>query len=376
MSMLQSQYSGVSSIALRRSWLGERATGPMKPGSVLVHAASSAYQAPGGGEIQVEQTARHLEALGWDVRPFVPWTDRIQDARALHLFGMSPEGMSLARVARDRQIPVLLSPICWIEPRAWARDHKGPLGKASAWARWWTLRLLRGRMSWRREFFSLVDAVLPNSESEARQIQSLFGVSRKKIRVVPNGVDPRFTRGNPELALDGLDLKDFVLYVGRIEPRKNVLGLIRAMRPMALPLVIVGDPPPGREDYAAECRKLGEHFVHWVPRLEHDDPRLASLYAAARVFALVSWFETPGLAALEAAAAGTSVVITPFGSTRDYFGPLAHYARPDRIKPIRLAIVRAWAEGPQPGLARWVRNRYLWGHVALRTAEVYHEFAR
>ncbi len=37
-------------------------------------------------------------------------------------------------------------------------------------------------------------------------------------------------------------------------------------------------------------------------RLDHDDPLLASAYAAARVFALPSWFETPGLAALEAAA--------------------------------------------------------------------------
>ena len=49
---------------------------------------------------------------------------------------------------------------------------------------------------------------------------------------------------------------------------------------------------------------------------------LASAYAAARVFALPSWFETPGLAALEAGLAGCAVAITPYGSTRDYFGDL------------------------------------------------------
>ena len=57
------------------------------------------------------------------------------------------------------------------------------------------------------------------------------------------------------------------------------------------------------------------------------------------MFALPSWFETPGLAALEAALAGCSVVITPFGSTREYFGDLVEYARP----------APAWRDQPGPG---------------------------
>ena len=44
--------------------------------------------------------------------------------------------------------------------------------------------------------------------------------------------------------------------------------------------------------------------VSWLGRLDHHDPLLASAYAAARVFALPSWFETPGLAALEAGPGG------------------------------------------------------------------------
>ena len=48
----------------------------------------------------------------------------------------------------------------------------------------------------------------------------------------------------------------------------------------------------------------GGEAVRWLGASDHDDPLLASAYAAARVFALPSWFETPGLAALEAALAG------------------------------------------------------------------------
>ena len=83
--------------------------------------------------------------------------------------------------------------------------------------------------------------------------------------------------------------------------------------------------------------------------LTHDDPLLASAYAAARVFALPCWFETPGLAALEAALAGCAVVITPYGSTREYFGDLVEYARPDRPGEIERALATCWENGPRSG---------------------------
>ncbi len=357
-------------------WFAARTRGPMPRDAILVHAGSSTFQARGGGEVQLLQTARGLEALGHPVRPFVAWTDQIADARLLHLFGMSPEGLALARVARVRGIPVVLSPICWFEPRAWAALESTPSGRARAWGKWLAWRASRGVGSWRSELLGLADAILPNSQAEARQLADLFRVDPLRIHVVPNGVDPRFARAEPDAARDLLDLPDYALFVGRIEPRKNLLGLIRAMRPMGLPLVVVGDPVPGHEAYAETCREDGDGFTHWIPRLDHDDPRLASLYAAARVFALISWFETPGLAALEAATAGAAVAITPYGSTIEYFGPHAHYARPGRRKEIQLAILNAWAAGPQPDLARRVRTRYLWANVARRTAEVYHAIAR
>ena len=87
----------------------------------------------------------------------------------------------------------------------------------------------------------------------------------------------------------------------------------------------------------------------WLGRLEHDDPLLASAYAAARVFALPSWFETPGLAALEAALAGCAVVITPFGSTREYFGELVEYARPGRPGEIDQALAEVLGARPGSG---------------------------
>ncbi|MDG3004058.1 glycosyltransferase family 4 protein [Paludisphaera mucosa] len=356
-------------------WLATRSQGPPPSGSAYLHAPSSAFQSPGGGENQLIQTGRHLEALDVPVRLFSPWTDRLDHARLLHLFGMSREGLELARAARARRVPIVVSPICWYEPRAlWALEPTAArkLGAVGAWA---MRRAFRGLPGWRRELLATADRVLPNSDEEADQLVRLFGVDRGRIRVVPNGVLPEFGWGSPRLFRERVGDFEFVLFVGRIEPRKNPLGVIRAARRLGLPLVVVGEAPPQHENYERQCRREGGDRVVWLEGLDHHDPLLTSTYAAARVFALCSWFETPGLAALEAALSGAAVVVTPHGSTRSYFGDRATYARPWKVDEIGEALSRAWREGPRPGLAAHVASNYLWDRVAKLTAEVYDQVA-
>lgn len=348
-------------------WLESRCQGPMGPDDVLIHGPSAAFQAPGGGECQLAQTARHLEAIGVATRPFVPWVDRLERARLLHLFGMSREGLDLARVARARRIPVVLSPIFWFQPAAEVALSAGPIQAAGRLLRW-AARTVPGPIpDWRRELVRLADRILPNSQAEAHQAVRYLGADRSRIRVVPNGVEARFGEIQPAAE------RDRVLFVGRIEPRKGLLGLIRAVRSTGLPLEVLGDAPPGQEAYAEACRREGAGFTRWLGACSHDDPILEDAYARARVFALPSWFETPGLAALEAAAAGVAVVVTPHGSTREVFGDWVEYARPDRPTEIGLALRAAWSRGPDPGLSAHVLRLYSWSMVARKTAEVYDE---
>lgn len=342
----------------------------METGSVLLHAPSACFQAPGGGECQLLQTARHLETLGCPVRPMVAWLDRIDSARVLHLFGMSREGLELARIARACGVPVALSPIFWHEPKSVGPLSAGLLQSCRDRAKWWLRTLPIGLPDWRRELVLQADVLLPNSSSEARQLVRFLGAAPDRIRVIPNGVEPRFAFIEPSPA------RDRVLYVGRIEPRKNLLGLIEALKPTGLPLTVIGGGVPGFEHYAECCRRAGEGVVEWAGPLDHEDRALEAAYARARVLALPSWFETPGLVALEAALAGAAVVITPFGSAREYFGDRVAYASPDRPDEIRRAIQACWVSGPMPELATHVRRHFLWSEVARRTAEVYDALCR
>lgn len=357
--------------------LRDLAAGPMVPGSVLVQTGVACFQATGGGEVQLARTVEGLMDLGLAVRPFQPWLDRVEDGRLLHLFGMSPEGLSLARVAKARGVPVVLSTVCWYEPRALVALAPGRARAARDLAAWAARRVCPRLPGWRSSLLAMADRVLPNSEAEGRQLARLFGVDRGKVRVVPNGVAPHFAGADPGPFRSLVGAGDFVLYAGRIEPRKNVDGLVRACGEAGLPLVVVGDAVPGHEGYADRCRAEGGDRVRWLPRLGPDDPRLASAFGAARVFALPSWFETPGLAALEAALAGCPVVITPFGCTREYFGDRVEYARPGSVREIAGALRRAWDRGRDGAteLADLVEGRNLWARVARLTAEVYDEVA-
>ena len=358
-----------------RSWLGDRFDEPAAPGSVLVHAPSFAFQCPGGGENQLIQTSRRLDLLGVPVRLFSAWSDRLADARLLHLYGMSREGLELAKVARSLGVPVVLSPICWFEPGALVALARGRLRGGVALAKWAVRRASPRLPGWRRELLGLADAVLPNSRAEASQLGNLFGTRAAKVRVVPNGVDPRFAEASPDLFREVFGASQFVLYAGRIEPRKNVHSLAKAASLARLPLVAIGSPVPGHEPYFEACRREGGTLASWLPRLDADDPLLGSAMAAARVFALPSWFETPGLAALEAAAAGCAVVVTPKGCTREYFGERVVYAKPNDPRGIARALRRAWEDGPPPGLADHVVEQFAWSRVAEITREVYDRVA-
>ena len=357
-------------------WLTARSQGAMSAGEVVFHAPSRVFQVPGGGENQLVQTGRALEALGVEIRLFSPWVDKLDDARLLHLFGMSVEGLELARVAKARSIPVVLSPISWHEPRSIFALADSKARAAVDVLKWGAKVAFPTAPSWKRALLTLADAVLPNSRAEADQLIRLFGVDGRRIAVVPNGVEPRFADATPQVFRESTGLSDdFILYVGRIEPRKNVLRLIEAAQLADLPLVVIGDPTPSAASYFQACLKARGANTHFLPAVAHDAPLLASAYAASRVFALPSWFETPGLAALEAGLSGSALVVSPYGCTREYFGTSALYPRPGRVREIAESLGRAWVSGGDPALKSRIQASFLWSNTAQKTMEVYDHLA-
>jgi len=267
--------------------------------------------------------------------------------------------------------PVALSTVSWFELANCWREPGGIPGRLAACGRFLARAACPRLPSWRRRLYHDVDLLLPNSNAEARQLTRYFQVPSAKIHIVPNGADERFATADPDAFEEMVGVKDFILYPGRIEPRKNQLGFLKAVRGIDVPVVVLGDVVPGYEWYQDKCRRAADRGVKFVGRLDHHDPRLASAYAACGCLVLASWFETPGLVALEAGMSGTPLVLPEGGSAREYFGRHALYVKPDDPPGIRRAVEYALERGRSRELADHVRSNFSWKAAAEATREAY-----
>jgi glycosyltransferase involved in cell wall biosynthesis len=205
---------------------------------------------------------------------------------------------------------------------------------------------------------------MPNSELEARLLARHYRIPREKIFVAPNGVDRQFAEAIPDLFIEKYGIKDFVLATGMFEERKNQLALIRALKGTGLPLVLIGDSPGVHQWYFERCRQEADRNVHFIGYLDHDDPLLASAYAASRVLAMPSWHETTGKSALEAALTGTNIVMTIYApAAKEYLSDLAFYVDPRNTNEIRQAVVWAYEAPANEKLKKRVEEKFLWEKV-------------
>lgn len=196
------------------------------------------------------------------------------------------------------------------------------------------------------------ELVLVDSHATRQDLMRLQGVPDERIAVVYPGVSPAF-RPLPAAALaavrERLNLPaQFLLFVGTLEPRKNIPRLLEALAllPDAPPLVIAGRKGWLYTDIFATLERLGlQARVCWLDFVADAD--LPALYNLAQVFVYPSLYEGFGLPVAEALACGTPVVTTAAGSLPEVSGPAAVIADPLDPASIAAAIRQAQQLAPQ-----------------------------
>lgn len=220
------------------------------------------------------------------------------------------------------------------------------------------------------------------SESSKRDIVERLQVSPERITVTPLAVGKEFraaTLEEQERMRQTYRLTDpFLLFVGTIEPRKNLARLMMAFARVArqLPhqLVIAGKWGWRTEDVRRAVRdprlKGRVRFVAYVPA---DD--LPALYSAADVFVYPSLYEGFGLPPLEALACGTPVVTSNVSSLPEAVGPHALLVSPIDEEALADALVRAVTDAAfrnsvRTAGPRWAAQ-FTWDRTAQQTLKVY-----
>lgn len=213
-------------------------------------------------------------------------------------------------------------------------------------------------VGWKREFFKnyirlsarLADQILTISENSRKDIPQYCHPRNPEIQVTLLGVDQRFFTSAPAgrslLQHYGIGDKPYILYIGTLEPRKNVPGLIAAFEAL---------PKDLRNQYQLVlCGKKGwlynEIFTSlaYRPDLQNqlvftgfvEDNHLPSLIRSAAVFAYVSTYEGFGIPVIEGMASGVPTLTSLGSSLQEIAGEGALTVDPNRVDAISRGLAQ------------------------------------
>lgn len=186
------------------------------------------------------------------------------------------------------------------------------------------------------------------SEYSRQSLSTLYRIPEQRIKVVANGVDqsiysPKGKDAAIERVAKQFNVRDYILCVGRLEPRKNHSGLIKAYIHLKQsnvgigPLVIVGQRDFSYDTIFEMLRENGlEDSVRVLESV--SDQLLPDLYRAARVFVYPSFAEGFGIPPLEAMACGTPVVTSNTTALGEVVGNAGLTVNPFKHEEIADAI--------------------------------------
>lgn len=232
--------------------------------------------------------------------------------------------------------------------------------------------------------------VITDTEYTRADLVKVYNVDPARIAVIPLAADPRYRPLDRDACRATVTARHnvadgYILYVGTLQPRKNVSTLVDAYaqfrRRTGLPhkLLIVGKPKYKFEAVFAAIERSGFKddilFAGFVP-----DEELPTYYNAADVFVFPSLYEGFGLPVLEAMACGTPVICSSASCLPEVVDDAGLLAEPSDPSAFCNALERVLGNPAEAaalrerGLQR--AARFTWDRTARETLEVYHEVAQ
>ncbi len=187
------------------------------------------------------------------------------------------------------------------------------------------------------------DRVIAVSRQTANDIEEFFHINPDKIDVVYQGCNPVFNTEIPLIEKEILRMKyllpkSFILYVGTIEERKNLLTLIKALHfgKIDMPLVVIGKPTPYLNKIIEFIERHSLINIIFCDIVQNQD--LPGIYQLANLFVYPSIFEGFGIPVLEALYSKVPVITSKASSMTEVGGEYTVYVDPTNVEEMAAAI--------------------------------------
>jgi glycosyltransferase involved in cell wall biosynthesis len=343
---------------------------------VLMFPDALPFELPGGLRVQVRETLDALNALGGrdaGMRAVLaePGAARQPECDVVHLFGAASAATLEAALATHA--PLVLSPrlsCAWNSANGTrARVADRVQGNRSKWD-------FDSGYAQIRRALQAASLVVALDEAERKAVCDAFLLAPAKVRVIAQGIGQGFFDADPALFRARTRIAGrFALMAGQVSPYANQLGVGRALAELALPLVVIGDARERDAGYLRELRAL--RTVTCIGALDHDDPLLASAYAAASVLVLASRGSGWPMTVPEALASGTPAVSSAGKALQLPDGRFA--VRPANwydATALKQAVSQLLEQPPEREAVRALVRPFTWHSVACQLAACYRDLLR
>lgn len=321
----------------------------------------------GGAEIQARKYVEYASRNGVDI-DFLDHYNKEVNYDILHIVGLTYNSRHIVKAAKAKNIKVAISPVYYTSAT-----------KARILALYLSVIKTRhlASLNLMGDALKSADVLLPNSVAEQKQLKKIFCLKDEltSFKVVHNGIDNESSIVDPSKFQSQYGINaDYILSVAMVDKRKNTVRLIEGFLKSGSgsQLVIVGDVRDIEKSFIERFKYLVEankDSIKLIPFIQ-DRALLSSAYAGAKMHAMPSIIETPGLSNLEAASLGCNLVVGECEPVREYFGNLPFYADPHSVDSIARAILAAEKESRSTE-AKSIASKYHWEKIVIDLVDVY-----
>ncbi len=344
---------------------------------ILFIARKSLYSQPGGDTIQVDQTAQHLKAIGHEVYIHTNGNIEARQYDIFHFFNLIRPAAFLYYLQFDK--PIIVSSIYV--------DYSEYESKNSSFTRKLILKVF-GKFG--MEYFKTIARYIKGSDDFPgfkyilkgqkwsikkilEQTKELIVASHQEADLIKRDFNnlPSYSKialGSEHFKISESDYpRKGICCIARIEGLKNQDQLIKVVQKSGDRLVLIGKAAANQSEYFKYCQRIAGPNTQFTGQLKGKE--ISKWLAQSKVHAMVSYYETTGLASIEALKAGCQIVISEKGGQKEIFGDHAFYADPDNQESIFAAIAKA--KDSKLSHTEWVMKTFSWEKAASEISDIY-----